>query len=57
MGARKQETVTVQRDKFRKDPVGTLRRAETHGAVVITERNGKVHSVISVPKDDRPIVK
>lgn len=55
--AGKQGEYTVQRDEFRKDPVGALRRAETHGTVVITERNGKVHSVLSVPKDDRPIVK
>jgi hypothetical protein len=47
---------TLQRDKFLKDPAAALRRAETKGTVVITNKDGSVHSVLSVPRDDRPIV-
>jgi hypothetical protein len=57
MSRRRAHRSTVLRDEFRKNPTAALRRAETHGSVVIREKNGRVHSVISVPRDDRPIVK
>jgi hypothetical protein len=47
---------TMRREVFRKDPAEAVRLAETHGSVVIVDEKGKVHSVLSVPADDRPIV-
>jgi hypothetical protein len=47
---------TMGRKEFRNDPAEAVRIAEAKGAVVITERSGKVHAVLSVPNDDRPLV-
>jgi len=47
---------TVSREAFIKNPAAALRRAEASGAVVVTNKNGTVHSVISLPNDARRIV-
>jgi hypothetical protein len=47
---------TIERATFQRDPAHALRLAETHGSVVIIDNAGKVHAVLSVPNDDRPIV-
>jgi hypothetical protein len=47
---------TLRREEFLKDPAAALRKAEAKGAVVIKNKDGSVHSVLSVPRDDRPIV-
>jgi len=50
----RERAAQVRRDVFLKNPGPALKRAEARGSLVITS-NGKVHSVLSVPRDDRPI--
>jgi hypothetical protein len=50
------EPGTIERDAFRKDPASALQCVEKRGSVVITEHDGRVHAILSVPSDDRPIV-
>ena len=47
----------MQREAFRKKPAEAFRKAEKNGSCIIRDKSGKVHSIISVPKDDRPIVR
>ena len=48
-------TMTLKHEVFVKDPAAALKRAEQGGSVVIKHKDGSVHSVISVPRDRRPI--
>ena len=44
---------TVRREDFVRDPVAVLRQAKANGPIEITDAQGRVRAVISVPTDRR----
>jgi hypothetical protein len=54
MTERRQKTASMQRETFLRNPQAALERAENSGPVVVKNKDGSVHSVLSVPRDVRP---
>ena len=44
---------TVTREEFIRDAAAVMRRSETEGPIGITGDDGKIHSVVHAPRDER----
>ena len=51
--ARPRKRVRIYRTAFLRDPALAIELAEKHGSVSIVNSDGTVHSVLSIPCDDR----
>jgi hypothetical protein len=47
---------TATREEFLRDPSAVFKRAETIGSVRIVDANGQVRAVLSVARDELPVL-